>query len=114
MTKDDKLTIFVIYYACELYNIAQVNITFVLYKIFLSIESHFVGVHGPYESHRKEKLIFMHRVNIDKMRFNTYIHIFLHNKVCRDVAYFNTKMSYLSGFKRTKSKILKWTQGKAF
>ena len=29
------------------------------------------------------------------------------NKVCCDIAYFNTKMSYLSGFKRTKSKTLR-------
>ena len=36
--------------------------------LYLGIESHFVGVHGPYELHRKEKQI--------KMRFNTYIYIF--------------------------------------
>ena len=30
-----------------------------------------------------------------------------YNKVCRDIAYFNTKMSYLSDFKRTKSKTLR-------
>ena len=29
------------------------------------------------------------------------------NKVCCDIAYFNTKMSYLSDFKRTKSKTLR-------
>ena len=29
------------------------------------------------------------------------------NKFCRDIAYFNTKMSYLSDFKRTKSKTLR-------
>ena len=44
-------------------------------------------------------------VNTDKMRFNTYIYIF-YNKVCRDIAYFNIKMSYRSDFKRTKSKTL--------
>ena len=59
----------------------------------LGIESHFVGVHGPYELHRKEKQIkctalavhenllffpmqFIWPVNTDKMRFNTYIYIF--------------------------------------
>ena len=30
-----------------------------------------------------------------------------YNKVCRDIAYFNTKMSYLSDFKCTKSKTLR-------
>ena len=29
------------------------------------------------------------------------------NKVCCDIAYFNTKMSHLSYFKRTKSKTLR-------
>ena len=60
---------------------------------YLGIESHFVGVHGPYELHRKEKQIkctalavhenllffpmqFIWPVNTDKMRFNTYIYIF--------------------------------------
>ena len=59
----------------------------------LGIESHFVGVYGPYELHRKEKQIkctalavhenllffpmqFIWPVNTDKMRFNTYIYIF--------------------------------------
>ena len=61
--------------------------------ILLGIESHFVGVHGPYELHRKEKQIkctalavhenllffpmqFIWPVNTDKMQFNTYIYIF--------------------------------------
>ena len=91
--------------------------------MYLSIESHYVGVHGRYELHRKEEQIkctalavhenllffpmqFISPVNTDKMRFNTYIYIFL-NKICRDIAYFNTKMSYLSDFKRTKSKTLR-------
>ena len=39
----------------------------------LSIESHFVGVHGRYELHRKEVL----------MRFNTYIYIFLQQSLSR-------------------------------
>ena len=56
---------------------------------YLGIESHFVGVHGPYELHRKEKqtnavhenllffpMQFIRPVNTDKMRFNTYIYIF--------------------------------------
>ena len=91
----------------------------------LGIESHFVGVHGPYELHRKEKQIkctalavhenllffpmqFIWPVNTDKMRFNTVL-IFtsFNNKVCCDIAYFNTKMSHLSDFKRTKSKTLR-------
>ena len=55
----------------------------------LSIESHFVGVHGPYELHRKEKQI--------SCTASFY-------KVYRGIAYFNTKMSYLSDFKHTKSK----------
>ena len=59
----------------------------------LGIESHFVGVYGPYELHRKEKQLkctalavhehllffpmqFIWPVNTDKMRFNTYIYIF--------------------------------------
>ena len=91
---------------------------------YLGIESHFVGVHGPYELHRKEKQIkctalavhenllffpmqFIWPVNTDKMRFNTYIIHLLANKVCCDIAYFNTKMSHLSDFKRTKSKTLR-------
>ena len=61
---------------------------------FLSIESHFVGVHGPYELHRKEEHIkctanavhenllffpmqFIWPVNTDKMRFITYIYLHL-------------------------------------
>ena len=60
---------------------------------YLGTESHFVGVHGPYELHRKEKQIkctalavhenllffpmqFIWPVNTDKMRFSTYIYIF--------------------------------------
>ena len=66
----------------------------------LSIESHFVGVHGPYELHRKEEQIkctalavhenllffpmqFIWPVNTDKMRFNTYIYIFLQQSLWR-------------------------------
>ena len=66
---------------------------FILINIDLGIESHFVGVHGPYELHRKEKQIkstalavhenllffpmqFIWPVNTDKMRFNSYIYIF--------------------------------------
>ena len=60
--------------------------------IYLGSESHFVGVHGPYELHRKEQQI----------KFTSF-----NNKVCCDIAYFNTKMSYLSDFKRTKSKTLR-------
>ena len=44
-------------------------------------------------------------MKIDEMRFNIYIYIF-YNKVGRDIAYFNAKISYLSDFKRTKSKTL--------
>ena len=61
---------------------------------YLSIESHFVGVHGPYKLLLKEEQIkytalgmhesllffpmqFIWPVNTDKMRFNTYIYIFL-------------------------------------
>ena len=54
-----------------------------LWHRYLGIESHFVGVHGPYELHQKEKQIFIFfpmqfiwPVNTDKMRFNTYIYIF--------------------------------------
>ena len=85
--------------------------------------AHFVGVHEPYESHRKEKQIFMHRVSgAWKFAFlSDAIHIArehrqkcnsiliftsFYNKVFRGIAYFNTKMSYLSDFKSTKSKIL--------
>ena len=66
---------------------------YILQKLHLGIESHFVGVHRPYELHRKEKQIkctalavhenlfffpmkFIWPVNTDKMRFNTYIYIF--------------------------------------
>ena len=35
-----------------------------------------------------------------------YLHLF-YNKFCLDIAYLNTKMAYLSDFKRTKSKILR-------
>ena len=67
---------------------------------YLSIESHFVGVHGRYELHRKEEQIkctalavhenllffpmqFISPVNTDKMRFNTYIYIFLQQSLSR-------------------------------
>ena len=63
-------------------------------QVLLSIESHFVGVHGPYELHRKEKQIytalenllffpmqFIWPMNTDKMRFNTYIYIFLYARL---------------------------------
>ena len=70
------------------------------YQVFLSIESHFVGVHGRYELHRKEEQIkctalavhenllffpmqFISPVNTDKMRFNTYIYIFLQQSLSR-------------------------------
>ena len=66
----------------------------------LSIESHFVGVHALYELHRKEEQIkctalavhenllffpmqFIWPVNTDKMRFNTYIYIFLQKNLSR-------------------------------
>ena len=59
-----------------------------VFTFLLSIESHFVGVHGRYELHRKEDQIkctalavhgnllffpmqFISPVNTDKMRFNT-------------------------------------------
>ena len=35
--------------------------TLLLKDVNISIESHFVGGHGPYELHRKEKQIFMQR-----------------------------------------------------
>ena len=53
---------------------------------YLSIGSHFVGVHGPYELHPERKAKFAFRSDaIDmahehvptKMRFNTYIFTFL-------------------------------------
>ena len=66
---------------------------------YLSNESYFVGVHGPYELHRKESKLNAPRY---KRTFTPF-----YNKVCRDIAYFNTKMSYPSDFKRTKSKILR-------
>ena len=44
-------------------------------------------------------------VNTDKMRFNTSFY----NKVCRGIAYFNTKISYLSDFECTKNKTLRTT-----
>ena len=93
---------------------------------YLSIESHFDGVHGRYELHRKEEQIkctalavhenllffpmpdavhenllffpmpnavhenllffpmqFISPVNTDKMRFNTYIYIFLQQSLSR-------------------------------
>ena len=86
--------------------------------------AHFVGVHEPYELHRKEKQIFMHRlrgawkfaflsdaihiVREHRQKCNSIL-IFtsFYNKVCRGIAYFNTKMSYLSDFKSTKSKTLR-------
>ena len=90
---------------------------------YLSIESHFVGVHGRYELHRKEEQIKCIALAVhlicSSFRCNSYrpwtptkcdsILIFtsFYNKVCRDIAYFNTKMSYLSDFKRTKSKTLR-------
>ena len=70
---------------------------FIIY-LNLGIESHFVGVHGPYELHRKEKQIKCNSILI----FTSF-----NNKVCCNIAYFNTKMSHLSDFKRTKSKTLR-------
>ena len=69
-------------------------------SLYVSIESHFVGVHGPYELHLKEEQIkctalavhenllffpmqFIWPVNTDKMRFNTYIYIFLQQSLSR-------------------------------
>ena len=89
-----------------------------LQRDVLGIESHFVGVHGPYELHRKEKQIkctalAVHENLLFSFRCNSYgpwtptkcdsILIFtsFNNKVCWNIAYFNTKMSYLSDFKRT-------------
>ena len=79
---------------------------------YLGIESHFVGVHGPYELHRKEKQIKCTEMRCMKICFsyrcNSYgpwtptkcdsILIFtsFNNKVCCDIAYFNTKMSHIS------------------
>ena len=63
----------------------------------LSIESHFVGVHGPYELHRKEK-------QIECTAFNTYIYIFLQQILSRDCLISHKN---LSEFKRTKSKTLR-------
>ena len=74
------------------------NASIVTVSVYLGIESHFVGVHGPYELHRKEKQIKCDSILI----FTSF-----NNKVCCDIAYFNTKMSYLSDFKRTKSKTLR-------
>ena len=45
----------------------------------------------------------MHRDKSDSILIFTSFY----NKVCCDIAYFNTKMSYLSDFKRTKSKTLR-------
>ena len=67
---------------------------------YLSIELHFVGVHRPYKLHRKEKQIecsayalhenllffpmqFIWPMNTDKIRFNTYIYIFLQQSLSR-------------------------------
>ena len=38
----------------------------------ISIEPHFVGVHGPCELHRKEKQVFMHRVRLKSIFFYKY------------------------------------------
>ena len=45
---------------------------FVLFKINLSIESHFVGVHRPYELHRKEKQI---ECTVSAIQY-LYLHLF--------------------------------------
>ena len=88
----------------------------------LSIESHFVGIHGPYELHRKEEHIrctalvvyenllffpmqFIWPVNTDKMKCDSIL-IFtsFYNKVCRDIAYFNTicRISQISNVQKVK------------
>ena len=90
----------------------------------LSIESHFVSVHGAIwiASERIAKLNAP-RKRCMKICYsfpcNSYglwtqtkcdsILIFtsFHNKVCHDIAYCNTKKSYLSDFQRTKSKTLR-------
>ena len=77
---------------------------------YLGIESHFVGVHGPYELHRKEKQIKCTALALSWTPTkcdSILIFTSFNNKVCCDIAYFNTKMSYLSDFKRTKSKTLR-------
>ena len=94
----------------------------IVYNVYLGIESHFVGVYGPYELHRKEKQINCTALAVHEnlLFFPKPIHmgpptkcdsilIFtsFHHKVCCDIAYFNTKMSYLSDFKRTKRKTLR-------
>ena len=87
-------------------------------QVKLSIESHFVGVHGPYELHRKEKQMECTAYAVHSMCFNFFgsgafnlllfpmqfiwpwtptkcdsILIFtsFYNKFCRGIAYFNTK-----------------------
>ena len=68
--------------------------TQIQYILYLSIESHFVGVHGPYELHRKEEQIkctalavhenllffpmqFIRPVNTDKSVIQyLYLHLF--------------------------------------
>ena len=101
------------YCVCDRFAIFMLIACFPLF--YLSIESHFVGVHGPYELHRKEKQIectalavsgafnllffpmqFIWPVNTDKMPFTILIFTSFNNKVCSDIAYFNTKTSYLS------------------
>ena len=64
--------------------------------IFKSIESHFVGVHGPYELHRKE----------EQIKCTAFFYIFLQQSLSRYCLLLH-KMSYLSDFKSTKSKTLR-------
>ena len=97
---------------------------------YLSIESHFVGVHGPYELHRKEEQIkctalavhenllffpmqFISPVNTDKMRFQyLYLHLFTTKSVA--ILLTLTQKCHMSQIsKRTKSKTLKTGQHRA-
>ena len=74
----------------------------------LSIESHFVGV----QRKRCMKICFSFQCNsygpwTPTKCDSILIFTSFYNKVCRSIAYFNTKMSHFSDFKCTKSKTLR-------
>ena len=41
--------------------------------VHLSIDSLFVGVHGPYELHRKEKQMIVHRVSVSEQKIDIFM-----------------------------------------
>ena len=95
------------------------NISHICKLNYLGIESHFVGVHGPYELHRKEKQIKCTALKFAFLsdaihmarehRQNAIQYLYLHLLTTKFVAILLTltQKCHISDFKRTKSKTLR-------